>query len=221
MIALCLDHAAKADAGAFTDDQLRLSKKEGRQRAEGVRGRFDWMRRDLLAVVGGSFYYQSPVIFRVNDKPCIWFNLDAEGYLLLNFQMPSISGEPRARIEDNGWIVPPDAAADVVCPPRGRTLEVRYSNDDRLKVEFFTIESQDTLAGRYPDANVERWASKLNFPSTGVEVSEKVSGTTIEFGPRATRIAGLHITNAFMMRISGAAIQLDLSPTDSSLLHLH
>ena len=60
MIALCLDHAAKADGGAFTDDQLRTLKKNGRQRAEEVRGQFDWMRRDLLAVVGGCFYYEQP-----------------------------------------------------------------------------------------------------------------------------------------------------------------
>lgn len=219
MIALCLDHAARADGGAFTDDQLRILKKEGAHRAEEIRGRFDWMRRDLLAVVGGSFYYQSPVIFRVNERPCIWFNRDTEGYLLLNFQMPSVSGEQRARIEDNGWIVPPDAA-DVECPPRGRTLEVRYSNDDRLKVEFFNIDAPDALIGRYSDANVQRWVSKITFPSTGVEISEKVSGTTIEFGPRSTRIGGLQMTNAFMMRIGRAALQLDLSPRDFSLLHL-
>jgi hypothetical protein len=55
MIALCLDHAARADAGAFTNDQLRTLKREGRDRATAIRGRFDWMRRDLLAVVGGKF----------------------------------------------------------------------------------------------------------------------------------------------------------------------
>jgi hypothetical protein len=220
MIALCLDHAAKADAGAFTDDRLRTLKKQGGCRVKAIRGSFDWMRRDLLAVVGGSFYYQSSVIFQINNKPCIWFNRDAEGYLLLNFQMPSISGEARARIEDNGWIVPPDAA-DVVCPPRGRILEVRYANDDRLKVEFFSIDSQDALAGRYPDANVMRWASELIFPSTGVEISERVSGTSIEFGPRSTRIGGLQVVNGFMVRIGEAAIQLNVSTTDLSLLHIH
>jgi hypothetical protein len=133
--------------------------------------------------------------------------------------MPSISAEPRARIEDNGWIVPPDAA-DVECPPRGRTLEVRYSNDDKLKVKFFIVDSQNALVDRYPDANVQRWAPKLAYPSTGVEISEKVSGTSIEFGPRMTRIAGLQMTNTFMTRIGGAAIQLDVSPRDFSLLHL-
>lgn len=220
MIALCLDHAAKADGGAFTDDQLRTLKKNGRQRAEEVRGQFDWMRRDLLAVVGGCFYYEQPIIFQVGDKPCIWFNRDAEGYLLLNFQMPSISSEPRAQIEDNGWVVPP-IVADVVCPPRGRLLEIRYPNDDKLKIEFFSIESQDALAGRYPDANVKSWAFNLSFPSTGVEISEKVSGTTIEFGPRTTRLPGFRLTNGFMMRNGGAAIGLGASPRDLSLLHLN
>jgi hypothetical protein len=44
MIALCREHADKADHGSFTDDQLRELKQEGRSRAAEVRGRFDWMR---------------------------------------------------------------------------------------------------------------------------------------------------------------------------------
>lgn len=219
MIALCLDHASRADAGAFTDDQLRTLKREGRRRAEEIKGRFDWMRYELLAAVGGNFFYQCPVIFQINDRQCIWFERDEEGYLQLNFRMPSISAEPRARIRNNDWIVPPDAA-DVVCPPRGRMLEIRYANDDRLKIEFFPIESAQALADRYPDANVQTWAPRIAFPSTGVEISEKVSGTIIEFGPRWTRIVGSIIANTFMMNIGGAAIQFGVSPADLAQLHL-
>jgi hypothetical protein len=46
MIAVCREHADKADHGSFTDDQLRELKREGRSRASQVRGRFDWMRQD-------------------------------------------------------------------------------------------------------------------------------------------------------------------------------
>lgn len=62
MIALCAMHHAKADSGTFTTDQLRSFKKEGSVRSVEIRGRFDWMRRDLLAVVGGNFYLETPVI---------------------------------------------------------------------------------------------------------------------------------------------------------------
>ena len=219
MVALCLDHAAKADAGAFTDDQLRTLKREGKAQAEEIKGRFDWMRRELLTVVGASFFYECATILRINDRPCIWFNRDPDGSLLLNFRMPSITGEPRARIEDNGWIVPPDAA-DVVCPPRGRTLDIHYPNDDRLKIEFFNIEAPDALCDRYPDVNVRAWVSNIAFPSTGVEITEKVSGTIIEFGPRSTRIGTNQIRNLFAARIGGGAIQLNVSPSELALLHL-
>jgi hypothetical protein len=44
MVALCREHHDKADAGAFTREQLRqLKTKRAR-----VTGRFDWMRQDLL-----------------------------------------------------------------------------------------------------------------------------------------------------------------------------
>jgi hypothetical protein len=129
MIALCREHADKADNGSFTNDQLRELKRVGRERAELVRGRFDWMRRDLLARVGGNFYYEQPVILQVGPVPCIWFNRDDDSHLLLNFRMPTLSGEPRAQIEDNWWSVLPDVT-ECVCPPHGRLVEVSYQNGD-------------------------------------------------------------------------------------------
>jgi hypothetical protein len=71
MIALCLDHASQADAGAFTDDQLRQMKRRGREASMAIQGRFEWMRRDLLAVVGGNFYYKTPVILEIGPRPCV------------------------------------------------------------------------------------------------------------------------------------------------------
>src|SRR5215207_2549038 len=52
MIALCAEHASKADHGAFTDDQLRELKRIGRSRATEARARFDWIRRRVLGIVG-------------------------------------------------------------------------------------------------------------------------------------------------------------------------
>lgn len=104
MIALCAIHHAKADAGTFTKEQLREFKQRGRQSAEEIKGRFDWMRRDLLAVVGGNFYIETPIILQFRGSPAIWFNHDDKGYLLLNLRMLTTSDEPRAQIEDNCWL---------------------------------------------------------------------------------------------------------------------
>jgi hypothetical protein len=152
MIALCVEHAAKADGGAYTKEQLLTLKREGRRRAQEIQGLFEWMRRDLLAIVGGTFYYRQRVIFQINDKPCIWFNRDNDGYLLLNFLLPTATGYPRVELRDNVWTVPPDVR-DLECPPRGRKLTVHYSNGDQFSIEFFDIDSVHDLTIRYPNIN--------------------------------------------------------------------
>jgi hypothetical protein len=212
LIALCQEHASKADAGAFTIEQLRQLKQEGGARAAAITGKFDWMRRDLLAVVGGSFYYEAPIIFQIGDLPCIWFNRDENNYLLLNFWIPTISGEARARISDNFWFVPP-SIGDLDSPPNGRRLHIKYSNGDELRIEFFEINSAIDLATRYPNSHTQQWANGLTYPLTGVEIWEKAPGTPIEFGPTTTKMPGENLfTGGFMRNIGGAGIRLDLPP---------
>lgn len=195
MIALCLDHASRADAGAFTADQLRQMKQYGRDASIAIQGRFEWMRRDLLAVVGGNFYYKTPVVLEIGTRPCVWFGQDATGYLLVNFWMPTLAGQPRAQIFENGWIVPP-RAADVECPPNERLLKVWYPDGDRLSVEFFDIHEPRALIDRYQDARID-WMNGLTFPLTGVEIAERATGTPIEFGPRESRVPGAVMRNCF------------------------
>ncbi|WP_133202535.1 MULTISPECIES: hypothetical protein [Arthrobacter] len=60
MIALCREHADKADNRSYTDDQLRTLKKEGKGRGKSVSGRFDWMRQEMIAVVGGNAFLDAP-----------------------------------------------------------------------------------------------------------------------------------------------------------------
>lgn len=211
MIALCVEHAAKADGGAFTADQLRTLKRDGRAQAEAAKGRFDWMRRDLLAVVGGNFYYRCPVVLQIGDRNVIWFTRDDAGSLLLNFWMPTASGQDRARILENFWVVPP-AVHDLECPPNGKRIHVRYANGDETRVEFFEIDSLADLIKRYPETGSIVRGSAINWPITGVELWEKAPGTQIEFGPRVTRVGGIQISGSFMSDIGGAGIHLELPP---------
>jgi hypothetical protein len=171
MIALCGEHHDKADSGAFTIEQLRSFKR--RSEAD-VRGRFDWMRNDLLAVIGGSFFYKCPVPLTVRSRPCIWFSRDEGGLLLLNFDMAIFRDEPRLRLEDNFWILPP-GALDLECPPSGRLIEARYANGDRLRVEFFEISAADAFLEIYPTVSRDR-ADSLSFPITAVEIHLSVGG---------------------------------------------
>lgn len=208
MIALCREHADKADSGSFTDDQLRELKRVGRDRAAMVRGRFDWMRRDLLAVVGGNFYYRQAVLFQIGREKSIWFERDADGSLLLNVRLPTMSTRPRARIENNVWSVLP-RVAEVICPPHGRLVDIRYENGDRFKAEFFSANTASDLAARYPRRGVEGWSSEIEFPVTVVEIQETAAGTTIQFGASETSLLGHGIRDCFFANSGGVALHID------------
>ncbi len=190
MIALCSEHHAKADAGAFTKEQLREFKQNAIQHSIQIKGKFDWMRNRLLAVIGGNFYYETPIIFQFRGQPAIWFNRDNDGYLLLNVRMLSILKEPRTIIEDNFWLSSGNPE-DLVSPPSGKLLSVKYANGDSLKIEFIEFKSAAEAKKRYPEAAPESWG--VLFPITAVEVYEKVGGTAFEFGPKETTLPGQNI----------------------------
>ena len=205
MIALCGEHHAKADVGAYNREQLRELKQKGRERAAEVKGKFDWMRRQLLAVVGGNFYLDTPVIVQFKTEPAIWFNRDEEEYLLINFRMLTTSGQPRVRLEDNYWM-PRGDPHDLACPPNGKRLRVSYANGDYLGIEFFELNSADKFRDRYPDGG--RWAGEVPFPVTGVELTQRVGGTEIEFGPRETTMPGYNIFRNNFSRGGGIGLHL-------------
>lgn len=194
MIALCSEHHAKADAGAYTKEQLRQLKMRTAQKTVEVKGKFDWMRNSILAVVGGNFYFETPVIFEFKGQPAIWFNRDENGYLLLNIRMLTASQEARVVIEDNFWLEIGNPE-DLECPPSGKLLKVKYSNGDEIKIEFFELKSEQETKKRYPDIYPENW--EITFPITAVEVFEKVGGTDFEFGPRETKLSGINMKNCF------------------------
>lgn len=197
MIALCAEHHAKADAGAYTKEQLRDYKKRAAEMSIEVKGRFEWMRRDILAVLGGNFYYETPIIFQFRGQPVIWFNRDENGYLLLNIRMLTTSKEPRTHIQDNFWLARGDPV-DLESPPSGKLLNVSYQNGDALKIEFFELCSVSDLKTRYSE--VQDVPSDIAFPNTAVEVHVNVAGAHIEFGPRETKLHGIHLRNCFSIR---------------------
>jgi hypothetical protein len=192
MIALCGEHHAKADAGAFTIAQLQAFKQQSSNRIVEIKGQFDWMRYELLIVVGGNFYFRTPILYK--RQTIIWFNRDEYGYLLLNIRMLTKSREPRVRIEDNFWITR-GQPIDLESPPSGKLLSVLYSNGDMIKVEFFMINYIQDANKLYPDADFEK--SNILFPVTAVEIQEAVGGTNIKFGPRGTTFGQNRLTNCF------------------------
>ncbi|AEJ02323.1 SEC-C motif domain protein [Nitrosomonas sp. Is79A3] len=186
MIALCAEHHKKADAGAYTKDQLR-SFKLNRANAELVKGSFDWLRNDLLAVVGGNYYYDTPVAIEIDGNRVVWFRRDEEGYLRLNVKVLSLSPEPRASIVDNIWgeVGGPE---DLRSPPGGKSLLIKYSSGDRLSVEFQEFPSAEALFARYRSDLLRN--PLLKFPLTTVEVNFAVGSTELLLSPKGTTLPG-------------------------------
>jgi hypothetical protein len=155
MIALCSEHHKKADAGAYTKDQLRGYKFQGRDSLNSIKGKFEWLRNKILAVIGGNFYYEIPFIFIFRNNKVIWFNRDDDNYLLLNIRMLTTSAEPRLILDDNFWITK-ENMTDFECPPSGKLINALYSNGDMVRIEYLELRSVEDVVRRYPDANANR-----------------------------------------------------------------
>jgi len=184
MIALCRTHHIQADNGAYTTEQLHELKKNGRENWRQVSGKFNWMRNRLLAVVGGNFYYETPVIFKFREQPIIWFERDENNYLLLNLHMLSTSNEPRAYIRNNEWFNV-GGEEDIECPPSAKKVSIKYPNGDLVKVEFFELNTYEEAERRYPEARVREWPIEL--PITAVEVTNVVANSGLEFNAKETK----------------------------------
>lgn len=185
MIALCTMHHRQADGHAFTKDQLRALKQTTVPDAT-VQGRFNWLRNELVPVVGGNFWPGTLKIVRVGGVPIVWLRRDEAGYLRLNLRMLSRSGEHRLILEDNDWILKGNPV-DFESPPSGRLISARYSNGDFLRVEFIELINKDAARSRYPRIRAGGLAT-LAYPLTAVEVNANVVGTPISFTPQGIRV---------------------------------
>jgi hypothetical protein len=189
MIALCGKHHPQADGGAYTTEQLREMKALGAAANREVHGRLEWMREDLLTVVGGNFYYETPAPVRFRDRKVVGLSRDEHGQLLLETNMLSASQAPRMTIEENFWVIR-GQPSDVECPPHGRLVCAEYPNGDRLRVEFVPDLDASALAARYSDAGLQRAWNGFPDRITALEIQMRVGGTEIEFGPRESRLPG-------------------------------
>jgi hypothetical protein len=164
--------------------------------------------------VGGGFFYENGILIQLRDQPMIWFTRADDDILLLNVNMPSAIPEPRLRIEENFWLqlgVP----AQVVCPPSGRILEVRYRNGDAIRIEFFEVESGEALSKRYTHSdgvrNLLETEEENGLPVTAVEIRLTIIGPdgkpALDFDAQKMRIGGTTMHGAPFVR-SGVGIRL-------------
>jgi hypothetical protein len=197
MIALCSAHHKKADGGSYTKEQLHQLKGNSVQ-AEKVRGQFDWLRNDLLAVVGGNFFHEVLKIVVIDGREVVWFRRDDEGYLRLNIRMLSLDCVERALIKDNIWMNIGDPI-ELHSPPQGKELRIKYQNGDYLNLKFRVLKTGEEAYDIYK-ADELLDDDRLSYPLTAVEVSFRIGNTSIEFSPRVAKIGGNEIRDSFFSR---------------------
>ncbi|KQB03441.1 HNH endonuclease [Vibrio metoecus] len=189
MIALCAQHHKKADGNAYTTEQLHEFKKN-RVHSKQVKGNLDWLRRDLLSIVGGNLYYETPIPVQIDGHNLVSFSRDASGFQRLSINMLSLRAEERLIIDENSWenIGNP---VDLRSPPQGKELEVRYNNGDYLYLGFTEIENEEQLKSKYGISH----SSYFRFPITAVEINFAIGETNIDFSSSGTNVMGNSITN--------------------------
>ncbi|MGL0953164.1 HNH endonuclease signature motif containing protein [Vibrio vulnificus] len=192
MIALCAQHHKKADGNAYTVEQLHEFKKN-RVHSKQVKGNLEWLRRDLLSIVGGNLYYETPIPVQIDGHNLVSFTRDATGFQRLSINMLSLRPEERLIIDENYWenIGSP---VDLRSPPQGKELEVRYNNGDYLYLRFSEIENEVELQSRFGIS----YSSDIKFPITVVEINFAIGETNIDFSSSGTRVMGSSITSSVM-----------------------
>ena len=175
MIALCRQHHDQADAGAYTSEQIRRFKEEAILHEREIRGRFEWMRRDLMVVAGGNFFYRPRYIVNLNGKSFLWCGRDQYNHLLMNLSMPDEHKSPGMVIQENYWTLE-GKPKDVECPPSGKFIKVEYPNGDLFEINFLEMSNYDEIMQRYSNINVSMWKySGIQAPMTCAEVKMNVS----------------------------------------------
>lgn len=187
MIALCATHHAKADA--WTIEQCRELKKN--PSTTQVNGRFEWMRRKIVAIIGGNYYYETPHMVVVEERPLVWFERDDRGYLLLSFRMLTTSGEPRTELLANDWNILGNPS-DVESPPNGSRLRVKYDNGDEVKVLFKEWRSPSDLRQVHP--RILSLGDELEFPLVTAELHMSIGGTGLIFNSKESRVSSITMT---------------------------
>jgi hypothetical protein len=181
MIALCDHHHRAADGGAYPNEFLRELKARGAEGMAEIEGRFEWMRRDMVVVVGGNAAYQCAVALGINGRSAVRLARDVRGYLLLSVHMWGPPGSPGVEIDENDWIAR-GSPKDIECPVGGKMLSVRYPNGDKLAIEFREIADAAQAEAQYRSPAVVSVGA--TFPLTAVEITCELPAHGIKLSPR-------------------------------------
>ena len=159
MIALCAEHAAQADGGRFTKDQLVEMKKNPYVSLDKISDFYGYLRRNVVCIIGNIAYNVESVL-EINGEKVISFRVDEEGYNRLNLMIRDSEGKPILTMEDNYWTAISRDIFDLSCSAQGKLLGI-ISKDKATN--FFM---------RFDDYPVDVFKEKL------IKNSEKILSTS-------------------------------------------
>ncbi|MGX9572748.1 hypothetical protein [Mesorhizobium sp. f-mel] len=133
MIALCAEHHAAADSGAFTRDQLMGLKRASHASVESS---FQWRRKHTVFVCGGNYAYKCGSMLRVGGIDIIYFEEDDSGYDTLSLNIYDVCMNRIFAMRMNDWIARINVD-DIEAPPGARTLVFKSAvHQVDIRIEF-------------------------------------------------------------------------------------
>lgn len=148
MIALCAKHAAQADGGRWTKEQVRKMKENPYVTLDKVSEYYGYLRKNVVCIAGFVSYGMQNVL-EIHGERVIGFEIDAEGYHRLNLFIRDRTGSPVLVMENNYWTALSRELFDLRCSYRGRELEI------------ISKDKQTELSMRFDDYSVDAFKQQL------------------------------------------------------------
>jgi hypothetical protein len=143
MIALCLEHAAEADQGNYSTNELRKLKST-HTASQDVMGSFpSWQKPNILVRFGGNYAIGDPVVFRIQTDDIITLSRNDTGMLSLSFVLNDADDNIVAVMKDNVFEAFPQNLHDLEVTVGKKTIRVWFMPANLgLEVSFARISLQ-------------------------------------------------------------------------------
>jgi len=166
MIALCPSHAAIADGGAWTKDQINKIKKQPFIQKDQISNRFRFLRHDVLCKIG-CLAYDFNSFISISNETVLSLKRTPQGYLGLNIKIRDREGNVILEMKQNDWIVYTKDIFDFECPPQGKYFKV-YARDNvtdfTVRFDDFSIKEFRERTRAYKPEGIELLLNKMGVP---------------------------------------------------------
>jgi hypothetical protein len=168
IIALCPNHASKADGGAWTVNQLKQLKKHPYITLNKISDTFSYLRNDLVLMIG-CLAYGFKEFININDENVLGIGRTPQHYSAINMLIRDADGKSILEMKENDWIVYTANVLDFECPPRGKSFRIRTKgNKTDLTVRFDdfppNIFTEKMVAYGYESAHIDNLILKMGKP---------------------------------------------------------